>query len=229
MRRYYIWPAKQLRVIFVLALSVSGTVFAWSSANAASIQCSTAPVDRWLIVPNKCIGMVPWTGSGSDFNRAFGARRVKHADRFGSINAEDETAPGLILFPDDSLKSVNIVSKDPVHRRGVDFCYLQYLKFNRPPRLGYWHLASGTTLGMDIHTLERMNHRTFTIRLTNIDVRQGVDDWQGGGFANEGALVGLDADEGDHHIDRDFEGTRIVWSSDRGVQAAWLWIDYIAP
>ena len=225
----YASMASNLYIILALTASVAGSVCAWSKANAAFTQCSTAPVDHWLITPEKCIGTVPWTGSEADFNRAFGAHNVKKADLPDSINSESETAPGIILFPEDSLKSVSIVWKDPARRRGVGFCYLQYLKFSRPTGLGYWHLASGIRLGMDIRMLERKNHRKFSIRLTNIDLRSGVASWQGGGLAAEEAFVGLDADEGDQHIDQNFHEIEIVWSSDKTVQAADLWVDYIAP
>jgi hypothetical protein len=220
---------KQLRFTIVLVASAVGSLCAWSRANAASTECSTAPGYQWLIVPKKCIGAVPWAGSEADFSRAFGTRNVKAAVLDEVINAEGVSAPGIVLFPNDSLKSVNIVWADPVHRRGVGFCYLQYSGHNRPSRTGYWHLASGISLGMSIRILERMNHRPFTIRLTNIDVRQGVENWQRGGLAAEGAFIGLSTDEGDLHIDRNFQETKLAWSSDKDVRAANLWIDYIAP
>lgn len=219
--------AKKFGLALVLAAWVAGS--AWSGAQAAAIRCSTAPADRWLIIPKKCIGPVPWTGSEVDFVREFGAGNVKRADTLDSINSEGETGPGIVLFPADPLRSVNILWQDPVHRRGVGFCYLLYLKWTRPTGLGYWHLASGIRLGMDIHVLEHMNHRSFTIRLSNIDIREGVGDWQGGRLANERAFVGLSTDQGDQHIDDHFSEIKTVRSSDRDVRAANLWVDYIAP
>jgi len=221
--------SKTLCFILALTASVAGSECAWSRSGAASTQCSSAPVDHWRIISKKCIGTVPWTGSEEDFVQAFGTRNVKTAILDDAINSEGVNSPGIVLFPNDSLKSVNIVWADPARRRGVGFCYLQYLGYKRPSRLGYWHLASGISLGMNIRILERMNHHPFAISLTNIDVRQGVNNWEGGNLAAETAFVGLSADEGDRHIDQNFKETKMMWSSDRDVQAASLWIDYIVP
>ena len=213
----------------LVVVSVAGGLFAWSEARAAPAQCSTAPADRWLIVPNECMGPAPWTGAEADFIRVFGARNVKRADVADSINSEGNTAAGIVLFPTDSLNSVNIAWDDPMHRRGVGFCYLQYLRSTRPAKFSLWRLASGIRLGMDVHVLELMNRGVFDIQLTNFDARQGVSSWKGGHLAAEKGFIGLSADEGDRHVDYSFSESIIVPSSDATVRAANLWIDYIAP
>ena len=95
---------------------------------------------------------------------------------------EGETAPGAVLYPNDSLRRVEIIWQDTVNRR-------------RPARVvlrgsrSQWQLGRGISLGTSLQELERLNGRPFTLAGFGWDYAGVIVDWKGG--ALDTALTGI--------------------------------------
>jgi hypothetical protein len=89
---------------------------------------------------------------------------------------EGETVPGTILFPDDSLKRLEIIWSDSTHRQDPSRLILR-------GRRSKWSLSAGVSLGNTLDQLERMNGRPFTMAGFGWDYSGVVLDWRGGALA----------------------------------------------
>jgi len=86
---------------------------------------------------------------------------------------EGETAPGTILFPDDSLRRLMIVWTDSAARRKPSRIILR-------GGLSRWSLGPGVRLGITLDQLEMLNGRPFTLAGFGWDYSGVVVDWRGG-------------------------------------------------
>jgi hypothetical protein len=93
---------------------------------------------------------------------------------------EGETSPGTILFPEDSLRRVEILWQDTVqHRRPAR----AILRGDR----SRWQVGHGITLGTSLQDLERLNGKPFTLAGFGWDYSGAVTAWDGGTL--DGALA----------------------------------------
>jgi hypothetical protein len=94
---------------------------------------------------------------------------------------EGETAPGTVLFPDDSLKRIEILWQDVPRRRFPSRAILRGSK-------SVWKLPRGISLGTSLRELEGMNGSPFTLAGFAWDYEGVVFSWAGG--ALDTALAG---------------------------------------
>jgi hypothetical protein len=110
------------------------------------------------------------TESEIDAQMAYGADNVRQE----SIQlGEGETAPGTVLFPDDSTRRVEILWHDPAKRRFPSYAFLQGEK-------SLWQLPHVVTLGTTLHELEESNGRPVTLAGFGWDYSGVVLSWNGG-------------------------------------------------
>jgi hypothetical protein len=155
-----------------------------SRARQREIHADSTQPD-WLIVPGRS-GPVTTGTSEADLRQRYGASAIKSTPiELG----EGETAPGTVLFADDSLRRLEVVWQDTLQRR-------------RPARLilrgsrSQWQLGRGISLGTSLQELERLNGRPFTLAGFGWDYAGVVTDWKGGALDNALAGVKLYLDPG---------------------------------
>src|SRR5262245_8693392 len=101
-----------------------------------------------MIVPGVSIGPIPASVSESGLRDRFGDQ----VRPFAFYACEGEYVPGVVLFPSDSLKRIQIAWRDTVARRGLKTVRIE----------GYssqWRMESRVQLGTDLFELERLNGR----------------------------------------------------------------------
>jgi hypothetical protein len=152
-----------------------GTV---DSGTTASGPSPPAPVDSaWLIRPGY-VGPITAQTSEADLRRIFGAG-VDEA-RIGL--GEGETAPGTVLYRDDSLRRAEIIWRDTTNRRHPARVILRGDRSR-------WRVGSAISLGTSLQDLERLNGKPFSLAGFGWDYAGGVIDWKGG--ALDTALAGV--------------------------------------
>ena len=132
---------------------------------------------QWEIVPGH-VG--PITGQ---INEAELRQRYPNAVEATRVQlGEGETAPGAVLFPQDSLGRAEIIWRDTLTRA-------------RPSRIvlrgdrSRWRLSRGISLGTTLQELERLNGTPFTLAGFGWDYAGVITDWQGGSL--DSALAGI--------------------------------------
>lgn len=130
--------------------------------------------NSYLIVPGVRVGAITPRSSEADLKRIYGQKNVRYAD-VGT--GEGETMPGVVIYPDDSTRTIQIIWKDAQRKR-----------FPQSVHLGgdggsVWKTAQGITLGISLRQLERINGRAFTLSGFGWDYGGTIDSWKGGKLA----------------------------------------------
>src|SRR5262245_57087950 len=122
---------------------------------AGAWACRAAVPARldWLIVPGQRAGAIDTASTHEQRVHVYGDSAVRAARiELG----EGETAPGTVLFPNDSVRRLEVLWQDTITRA-------------RPARLilrgeeSRWQLPGGISLGTTLRELERRNGREFTL------------------------------------------------------------------
>ena len=140
-------------------------------AGLAAVGCQKRLASgAWEIVPGQRIGLVNLTEGEIDLQMGYGAQNVRQTVvHLG----EGETAPGTVIFPNDSTRRVEVLWHDTEHRRYPAVAILAGDK-------SMWQLPQGITLGTTLHDLERMNGRPFQLAGFGWDYAGAVLSWNGG-------------------------------------------------
>jgi hypothetical protein len=142
---------------------------------------SPAPrhVDEWHLDPRDSNAIIAAQSSEAELRERFGAGAI---DATRIELGEGETAPGTLLFPQDSLRRAEIVWQDSIARQ-------------RPARIilrgdhSRWQVGPGISLSTTLNELEQLNGKPFTLAGFGWDYAGVVTNWNGG--ALDSSLTGV--------------------------------------
>jgi hypothetical protein len=149
-----------------------------SIAMRDSLRVSSESSSPWQLDPSGRTGPITRQTSEAELVATYGSDVVRAVRvQIG----EGDTAPGSILFSDDSTRRLEIIWGDTVARRHPARIIL------RGDR-SQWTLARGVTLGMPLRDIERLNTGPFRLAGFSGDYGGVVIDWDAGRL--KGALDG---------------------------------------
>jgi len=161
--------------------SVTGQRGADPVATRDSIRATSGSSSPWQIDPSGRTGPITRQTSEAELTVAYGADAVRAIDvQIG----EGDTAPGTVLFPEDSARRLEIIWGDAVQRRHPARIILRGERSR-------WTLPRGVTLGTALRDIERLNAAPFQLAGFSGDYGGVVIDWGTGALrpALEGATV----------------------------------------
>ena len=172
-RARHAWPACALAV----AACRSGTgeaARATSTPNTPGIESTTdrrhdIRDSQWMITAGR-FGPLTAESGEADLRRLFGSAVVK-PERIHL--GEGEFWPGTVLFPDDSIRLVEITWQDTLERR-------KPWRATVRGRRSAWHVNGQIELGTTLQELQRLNGKPFTMSGYGWDYGGRVMDWNGG-------------------------------------------------
>ena len=145
-------------------------------AAAACGGRSARETDDLTIIPGQRTGPITRVTTLADLRRIYGDANVRVED---VDVGEGETAPGATVFPDDSLRRVQIAFRDSA---------------GTVPRFvtirgdtSAWHTVDGVTLGTRLTRLAQLNGRPFVLMGFGWDYAGTVISWNGGRLATDSA------------------------------------------
>jgi len=151
-------------------------VLALLLAVAAACDSSRAAEDL-TIVPGVRVGPITRRTTLADLRRIYGSASVRTAD---VDVGEGETAPGAIIFPDDSLRRAQVAFRDSA---------------GSAPRFivvrgdtGLWHTDRGVMLGSRLTRLGSLNGGPFVLLGFGWDYEGTVVSWNGGHLAADSGV-----------------------------------------
>lgn len=136
-----------------------------------SNSSATEIVDaEWIIIPGVRVGKINVNSSEASLIEQYGKQNVTPADIY---LGEGETAPGVILFPNEAEKKIEITWADADSKNKPHFIRIrgQHSK---------WHIESGISLGTSLKQIEQINGKPFSLA----------------GFAWDGSGTIFDFDDG---------------------------------
>jgi hypothetical protein len=146
----------------------------------------TRHADDWHLDPRDSNAVIAAQSSEAELRERFGQTAISSTRiELG----EGETAPGTVLFPDDSTRRLEVVWQDTVTRR-------------RPSRIilrgdrSRWQVGPGISLNTSLTDLERLNGKPFTLAGFGWDYAGVVTDWNGGTLDSSLAGIKLYLDPG---------------------------------
>ena len=158
--------------------AVAGQRAADSTATRDSLRAATGASSPWQLDPSGRTGPITRQTTEAELTAAHGAGAVRAIDvQIG----EGDTAPGTVLFPDDSTRRLEILWGDAAGRRHPARIILRGERSE-------WTLARGVTLGMTLRDVERLNAGPFRLAGFSGDYGGVVIDWDAG--ALKGPLDG---------------------------------------
>jgi hypothetical protein len=128
----------------------------------ANVTTTSVAEDAWLIEPGIRVGPITAKSSLSDLQKSFGTPNVHQEKIYG---AEGETYPGVVIYPNDPKKRLEIIWKSPAPKGET----LPGSILIRPGNAdteqfeSLWHTANGVTLGTPLKNLETLNGGPFTL------------------------------------------------------------------
>jgi hypothetical protein len=145
----------------------------------ASHSRATESASPWHILPGRAAGPLTAASSEADLVEHFGADAVKPTRiELG----EGETAPGTVLFPNDSSRRAEILWRDTVSRTNPSRLILRGSQTK-------WTIGPEISLGTSLKDLERINGRPFTLAGFGWDYAGVITEWGGGRL--DSALAGV--------------------------------------
>jgi hypothetical protein len=142
--------------------------------------------DDWHLDPRDSSAVIAAQSSEAELRERFGKAEIR------SIRielGEGETAPGTALFPEDSLRRLEILWQDTLNRR-------------RPSRIilrgdrSRWQVGPSISLSTSLGELEQVNGKPFTLAGFGWDYAGVVTSWNGGALDSSLAGVKLYLDPG---------------------------------
>jgi hypothetical protein len=140
--------------------------------------------NEWLLAPGT--GAVSDSSSEAELRERFGDAQV---DTTRIELGEGETAPGTVLFPNDSLRRMEIIWQDTATRSLPSRIILRGERSR-------WHVGPGISLNTSLADLERLNGQPFTLAGFGWDYAGVITSWNGGSLDSSLAQVKLYLDPG---------------------------------
>jgi hypothetical protein len=129
-------------------------------------------VRLYLVTPGGVLAVVRPETSEESLLESYGAGRLR---RGWVPLANGDSAPGTILFPEDSLRRLEIAWADTAHRR-----LPRVVRFSGAR--SDWMVGRGLTLGLSLRDVERLNGGPFTMAGFEWAGEGLVMSWRGGSF-----------------------------------------------
>jgi hypothetical protein len=145
----------------------------------AALASATPDNSDWVIIPGSRVGAITSKCTLADIARSYGETNVRLKRDAGVVEA--------VIFPDDSLRRIEIAFGDTVNLRYPKSVTLRGSQ-------SVWHTMSGVTLGTTIDDLQRLNTKPFEFNGFGLDYGGQVINWHGGALARDSAIaIRLDA------------------------------------
>ncbi len=137
---------------------------------AALLGFGQAPPDPWLILTNGKTGPINAHTTFQDLVRQYETKNV--VEREIDVG-EGETRPGVVVFPDDPLRSIEILWKNPKEKSSPKLVKIH-------GSASRWKTVHGISLGTSLKELEGLNGRPFHLAGFDWDYSGTVYSWDGG-------------------------------------------------
>jgi hypothetical protein len=145
----------------------------------AALASPTPENPDFLIIPGSRVGAITAKCTLADMARAYGEANVRLRRNDGAI--------AVVLFPDDSLRRLEIALSDTVNVR-----YPKSITIRGSQSV--WHTAAGVTLGTTVDELQKLNSKPFEFNGFGWDYGGQVVNWHGGAMSRDTAIaIRLDA------------------------------------
>src|SRR5579862_3663610 len=145
----------------------------------AALVSPTPENPDWVIIPGSRVGAITSKCTLADVARAYGEANVRLKRDAGAI--------GVVLFPEDSLRRIEIALSDTVNLR-----YPKSVTIRGSQSV--WHTATGVTLGTTVDELQKLNSKPFEFNGFGWDYGGQVVNWHGGAMSRDSAIaIRLDA------------------------------------
>jgi hypothetical protein len=145
----------------------------------AALASATPDNSDWVIIPGSRVGAITSKCTLADIARSYGETNVRLKRDAGVVEA--------VIFPDDSLRRIEIAFGDTVNLRYPKSVTLRGSQ-------SVWHTMSGVTLCTTIDDLQRLNTKPFEFNGFGLDYGGQVINWHGGALARDTTLtIRLDA------------------------------------
>jgi hypothetical protein len=125
--------------------------------------------DPWLISSDNASPIGKHT-TLDDLVRKYGAKNVVERD---VDVGEGETEPGVVLFPGDPARSLEIIWRDEKKKDGPKSVILH-------GKASRWKAVHGISLGTTLKELEALNRRPFSLYGFGWDYSGAINSWEGG-------------------------------------------------
>lgn len=133
----------------------------------------------WVIIPGSRVGAITSKCTLADMARAYGESNVRLKRDAGAI--------AIVLFPDDSLRRIEIAVSDTINLR-----YPKSVTIRGSQSV--WHTATGVTLGTTVDELQKLNAKPFEFNGFGWDYGGQIVNWHGGAMARDTSIaIRLDA------------------------------------
>lgn len=133
----------------------------------------------FVIIPGSRVGAITSKCTLADVARAYGETNVRLKREAGAI--------AVVLFPDDSLRRIEIALGDTVNLRYPKSVMIRGSQ-------SVWHTAAGVTLGTTVDELQKLNSKPFEFNGFGWDYGGQVVNWRGGTMARDSSIaIRLDA------------------------------------
>ena len=130
-----------------------------------------------LIVPGVRVGAITRDATEEELREVYGAQNAVAVDvPFG----EGSTEPGMVLYPEDPMRTLMILWKDSNGVRVPREVRIRRSTDDTLSLRSVWHTSDGIGLGTTLKELEGLNGGTFTLSGFAWDYQGTVVSWDGG-------------------------------------------------
>lgn len=151
------------------------------ASNAAPTPDST----DWLIVPGARVGSITAKSTLADVARTYGEANVRLTRVHGAEG--DGGMVALVLFPDDSLRRLEVAFADTINLRYPRMVTLRGSQ-------SMWHTVAGVSLGTTVDQLQKLNEKPFEFNGFGWDYGGQIINWHGGAMGRDTSMaIRLDA------------------------------------
>jgi len=128
----------------------------------------------WLIIPGGEVGPISPNSSESDLIKRYGKENVT-SQQIDVDNEGMESEVGTVIYPNDPLKKLSILWKDPKQNKF-------FKKIELFGDKSYWIILGGISLGTSLKDLERINGGEFILWGFGWDAGGFIKTWGTGKF-----------------------------------------------
>jgi hypothetical protein len=161
-------------------------LISWLTGGAfvALVASSAAVPDPWLIPADGKTGPINATTTLNDLVRSYGKKNV--VEREIDVG-EGQTEPGVVVFPDDPLRAIEILWKDPKQKNAPKLAKIH-------GSASHWKTVHGISLGTSLKELEAINGKPFHLAGFGWDYPGTVYSWDDGLLASLQGHIALALD-----------------------------------
>jgi hypothetical protein len=151
----------------------------------AALASPTPDSADWLIVPGARVGAITSKSTLADVARIYGEANVR-LTRVHGVEGDGGVVT-LVVFPDDSLRRLEVAFSDTVNLR-----YPRMVTFRGSQSI--WHTIAGVSLGTTVDELQKLNTKPFEFNGFGWDYGGQIVNWHGGAMSRDSSIaIRLDA------------------------------------